>query len=42
MEIRILLEEMLSRKLALRQVGAADRVASNFIHGILSVEMEVM
>lgn len=42
MEIRILLEEMLNRKLALRQVGAADRVASNFIHGILSVEMEVM
>ena len=41
MEIRILLEEMLNRKLALRQVGAADRVASNFIHGILSVEMEV-
>ena len=42
MEIRILLEEMLNRKLALRQVGAAERVASNFIHGILSVEMEVM
>ena len=42
MEIRILLEEMLSRKLALRQVGAPVRVASNFIHGILSVEMEVV
>jgi len=42
MEIRILLEEMLNRKMALRQVGAAARVASNFIHGIQSVEMEVI
>ena len=42
MEIRILLEEMLSRKIALRQVGAPVRVASNFIHGILSVEMELV
>ena len=41
MEIRILLEEMLNRKMALRQIGAPTRVASNFIHGILSVEMEV-
>ena len=42
MEIRILLEEMLNRKMALRQIGAPTRVASNFIHGILSVEMEVV
>ena len=42
MEIRILLEDMLNRKMALRQIGAPTRVASNFIHGILSVEMEVV
>jgi cytochrome P450 len=42
MEIRILLEEMLNRKMALRQISAPTRVASNFIHGILSVEMEVV
>ena len=42
MEIRILLEEMLSRKMVLRQVGNAVRVASNFIHGVVSVEMEII
>ena len=40
MEIRVLLEELVARRLALRQVGEPQRIASNFVHGVASVGME--
>ena len=40
MEIRILLEELLRRGLTLERVGEPLRAASNFVHGVLSVEMK--
>ncbi|UPJ54100.1 cytochrome P450 [Bradyrhizobium sp. 200] len=33
MQIRILLEEMLSRRLDVQVVGEPERVSSNFVHG---------
>ncbi|MGA1438225.1 MAG: cytochrome P450 [Ilumatobacteraceae bacterium] len=39
MEIKILFEEMLSRGISLEQTGPARRIASNFVHGVLSVDM---
>ncbi|MCY3663717.1 MAG: cytochrome P450 [bacterium] len=40
MEIRVLLEEMLERRVALRRAGDPQRIASNFVHGVASVAME--
>ena len=40
MEIRVLLEELLARRLALRRAGEPQRIASNFVHGVASVAME--
>jgi cholest-4-en-3-one 26-monooxygenase len=40
MEIRILLQEMRTRGLSLRQSEAPVRAPSNFVHGVLSVGME--
>jgi cytochrome P450 len=39
MEIKVLFEEMLARGISLEQTGPARRVASNFVHGVLSVGM---
>ena len=39
LEITVLLEEMAIRKLGLEQLGEPERVASNCLHGVLSVEM---
>ena len=40
LEISVLLEEMVARGLSVAQTGEPVRVASNFVHGVLSVEME--
>ena len=40
MEIRVLLEELLARRVALRRTGEPQRIASNFVHGVASVAME--
>lgn len=40
MEIRVLLEELLERRVALRRAGEPQRIASNFVHGVTSVRME--
>ena len=40
MEIRVLLEELLARRVALRRTGEPERIASNFVHGVASVAME--
>ena len=39
LEISVLLQEMAARSLALEQTGEPVRVASNFVHGVLSVGM---
>ncbi len=39
MELRVLLEEMLDRNMMLTTVGDPQRAPSNFVHGILSMEM---
>ena len=39
MEIKVLFEEMLRRDLVLEQRGEPVRAPSNFVHGVLSVEM---
>ena len=39
MEIRVVLEEMLKRRIELTQLGPEVRVASNFVHGISAVTM---
>ena len=39
LEVSVLLEEMAARRLFLEQLGEPVRVASNFVHGVLSVEM---
>ena len=39
LEISVLLQEMAARNLALEQTGEPVRVASNFVHGVLSVGM---
>ncbi len=41
MELRILLEEMLSRGIRLERLSEPQRAPSNFVHGVLSVEMGV-
>lgn len=41
MEIRIALEELLARDVRLTQSAPEARVASNFVHGIASVELSV-
>ena len=40
MKIRVLLEELIERRIALRQTGEPQRIASNFVHGVASVTME--
>ncbi len=40
LEISILIEEMAKRSLSLEQVGPVVRAPSNFVHGVLSVDME--
>jgi cytochrome P450 len=40
MEIRVLLEEMLRRDLTLERTGEPVRASSNFVHGVLSVDMK--
>jgi len=40
LEISILIEEMAKRSLALEQIGAPQRAPSNFVHGVLSVDMQ--
>lgn len=40
MEISILLEEMLARDISLVRTGEPTRVASNFVRGVLDVDME--
>jgi len=40
LEIRVLLEELLKRRVALRRAGEPQRIASNFVHGVASVAME--
>ena len=39
LEVSVLLEEMAARRLFLEQLSEPVRVASNFVHGVLSVEM---
>ena len=39
LEVSVLLEEMAARRLFLEQLGEPVRIASNFVHGVLSVEM---
>ncbi|MGH1491640.1 MAG: cytochrome P450 [Acidimicrobiales bacterium] len=39
LEITVLLEEMLARGMTLAQQGEPERTRSNFVHGILSVDM---
>ena len=39
LEVSVLLQEMAARRLFLEQLGEPVRVASNFVHGVLSVEM---
>lgn len=41
MEIRILLEEMARRELRVEQIGDPVHAPSNFVHGVLSVDMAV-
>lgn len=40
MEIRVLIAELLRRRIGLRRVGEAARISSNFVHGVASVTME--
>ena len=39
LEVSVLLQEMAARRMFLEQRGEPVRVASNFVHGVLSVEM---
>ncbi len=39
MEISVLLEEMAKRGMSLQQASAPERSRSNFVHGVLSVDM---
>ncbi len=39
MELRVALEEMMKRNITLEQRGEPTRIASNFVHGIASLEM---
>ena len=39
LEVSVLLQEMAARRMSLEQVGEPVRVASNFVHGVLSVDM---
>ena len=41
MEIKILLEELLASNIVLRPSGSPTRVASNFVHGVLSVDFDL-
>lgn len=41
MEVRVLIDEMRKRKMVLEPRGVAVRAPSNFVHGVLSVEMGV-
>ena len=40
LEVSVLLQEMAARRMHLRQLGDPVAVASNFVHGVLSVDME--
>jgi cytochrome P450 len=40
MEIKVLITELVRRRLALRRAGEPARLASNFVHGVASVAME--
>jgi len=42
MEVQVLLEEMLKRRVVLRPAEPAVRAASNFVHGVLSVGLEAV
>ncbi len=42
LEIQVVLEEMRARGLRLRRVGDPVRVPSNFVHGVLSLDLEVV
>ncbi|MEZ5378055.1 MAG: cytochrome P450 [Acidimicrobiales bacterium] len=42
MEIKVLLEELLASNIELRPSGPARRVASNFVHGVLSVDFDTI
>ena len=39
LEVSVLLQEMAARRMSLEQRGEPVRVASNFVHGVLSVDM---
>ena len=39
LEVSVLLQEMAARRMSLAQTGDPVRTASNFVHGVLSVEM---
>ncbi len=41
LEVAVLLEEMAARKMHLTRLGEPVRVPSNFVHGVLSVDMAV-
>jgi len=41
MQIRILLEEMLSRRLDVQVVGEPERVSSNFVHGYPALPVRI-
>lgn len=41
MEIQVLLEEMVKRGVSLERRGEPERIASNFVHGVASVDLAV-
>ncbi len=40
MEIKVLIQELLQRRIGLHRAGEPERIASNFVHGVASVAME--
>ncbi len=42
LEVTVLLEEMIKRRMVLRQDGEPVRAPSNFVHGVLSVQMSTV
>ena len=42
MEIRVLISELVKRRVGLRLGGEPERIASNFVHGVASVAMEAV
>lgn len=39
-QLLVFLEEILERRVALQRAGEPQRIASNFVHGVASVDME--